>query len=56
VEAENPQALAKAIVSVAGMSEEERNKLGLNGRQYVEKYHDIKILADKLEDALGWRT
>jgi len=56
VEAENPQALAEAIVSIAKMSEEERNKLGLNGRHYVEKYHDIKILADKLEDALGWRT
>jgi len=28
----------------------------LNGRRYVEKYHDIRVLADQLETILGWKS
>jgi len=56
VEPEDPEALAKAIIQIYEMPEERRRELGLNGRRYVEKYHDIRILADQLETILGWKS
>jgi len=56
VEPEDPEALAKAIIQIYEMPEEERRELGLNGRRYVEKYHDIRVLADQLETILGWKS
>jgi len=56
VEPENPEALAKAIIEIYEMPEEKRRELGLNGRRYVEKYHDIRMLADQLETILGWKS
>jgi len=47
---DNPQALAEAIIELYKMSPEERRKMGLNGRKYVEKYHSIPVLVDKLEE------
>ena len=52
VESGNPEILAEGILKIQKMSEEEREQLGANGRAYVEKYHNIKILADKLEKIL----
>ncbi|ACK41873.1 MULTISPECIES: glycosyltransferase family 4 protein [Dictyoglomus] len=46
---DNPQALADAIIKLYKMSPEERRAMGLNGRKYVEKYHSIPVLVDKLE-------
>ncbi len=34
------------------MPEEERVKMGMNGRKYVEKYHSIPVLVDKLEEVI----
>ena len=48
---ENPEAMAVAVMDVAGMTPAERLRLGKNGRKYVEQYHDIKLLAEKLESA-----
>ena len=48
----DPKALAKAILKIKDLSEEEREKMGLNGRRYVEKYHNIEGLAKKLEKIL----
>jgi len=31
------------------MSPTERERMGRRGRKYVEKYHNISILVDKLE-------
>jgi len=56
VELENAEALAKAIIDVYRMSEEKRRELGLNGRRYIEKYNDIRVLADQLETILGWKS
>jgi len=56
VEPENPEALAEAIIKIYELSEEERIELGKNGRRYVEKYYDIKVLADKLEALLDWQS
>jgi glycosyltransferase involved in cell wall biosynthesis len=46
---DNSQALADAIIKLYKMSPEERRTMGLNGRKYVEKYHSIPVLVDKLE-------
>ena len=52
VEPGNAEALAKGIVKIQEMAPEERQKLGANGRAYVEKYHSSKVLAEKLEKIL----
>jgi len=52
VEPENPEALAKGIVKIQEMAPEERQKLGANGRAYVGKYHNTRILVDILEKIL----
>jgi len=52
VEPENPDALAQGIIKIMKMAPEEREKLGANGRAYVEKYHNIRVLADILEKIL----
>jgi glycosyltransferase involved in cell wall biosynthesis len=46
---ENPKKMAEAIIKLYKMSPEERNKMGQRGREYVEKYHSIPVLVDKLE-------
>lgn len=52
VEAENPAALAEAIIKIKNMTPEERKSLGENGRKYVEKYYSTKVLVNKLESIL----
>jgi len=52
VEPENPEALAEGIVKIQEMALEEREKLGTNGRAYVEKYHNTRVLGDILEKIL----
>ena len=49
---ENPEKMAEAIIKLYNMSPEERNKMGQRGREYVEKYHSIPVLVDKLEKVL----
>jgi len=44
----NPQALAEAIIKLYRMPKEEREAMGHRGRVYVEKHHDISVLARKL--------
>ena len=51
--ADDPDALANAISTLAGMSPEERWQLGLHGRRYVEQNHDFARLAVKLETILA---
>ncbi|MDD3101653.1 MAG: glycosyltransferase family 4 protein [Patescibacteria group bacterium] len=46
---ENPQIMADAIVHLCQTSLEEREKMGQNGKEYVEKYHSIPVLVNKLE-------
>lgn len=52
VEPENSDALAKGILKIENMTLEERRKLGTNGRAYVEKYYNTRVLADILEKIL----
>lgn len=49
---ENPEALAQAITKLVTLKPEERIQMGKNGLEYVKKHHDIRVLADKLEELL----
>jgi len=48
----NPQALADAIIKLSKTPSEKREAMGRRGREYVEKYHAIPVLAEKLEKML----
>ncbi len=50
VEAENPEAIADAILKLYNMPEEQRNALGKNGKEYVLKYHTYEKITDKFEE------
>lgn len=52
VAAENPGAVADGIRMFLNMSETERLVLGRKGRIYMETHHDIKHLAERLEQNL----
>ncbi len=45
IEPENPQALADAIKRISAMSAQERSKMGMAGREYVEQHHVYHTLA-----------
>jgi glycosyltransferase involved in cell wall biosynthesis len=44
----DPEALAEGILKIFHMSKEERERLGVNGRAYVEKHHNISTLGEAL--------
>jgi len=44
----HPELLADAVINLASLSFEERAEMGRRGRQYVEKNHDIRKLAETL--------
>tara|TARA_B100000886_G_C20423710_1_gene492864 strand:+ start:943 stop:2148 length:1206 start_codon:yes stop_codon:yes gene_type:complete len=49
VQPENPKDIANAILKLYKMPVSKRNKLGQNGRSYVEKYHSYEQLAKQYE-------
>lgn len=49
VEPGNAKEFIRGILKIKKMSTDERLKLGENGLAYVNKYHNIAMLADKLE-------
>jgi len=53
VEAENSQAIAKAIIKLYKLSPEERKILGENGRRYLLQNYTYKSLAYKLGEILN---
>ena len=52
VPAEDPTALAEAIIKLMNTSEEERDLMGQKGREYVIKNHDYRVLAKKYLDVM----
>jgi len=44
----DPEALADAVIRLSQMPKEEREAMGRRGREYVEKYHSIPMLAERL--------
>ena len=53
VPADDADALANSISTLAGLAREERWQLGLNGRRYAEQNHNFARLAVKLETILA---
>lgn len=49
---EDPSSIADCIKEIISLQPEERAKMGRNGRDYLKKHFDIKILTDKLEKTL----
>ena len=52
VEAENPQAIADAILRLYQMSPEQRSEMGENGKEYVLKHHTYEKLALQYKEIL----
>lgn len=52
VEAENPNALAGAILKLNSMSKAERESIGNNGKVFVYREHDYKVLAKKFLEGM----
>ena len=52
VPAEDPTALSEAIDDLTSRTPEERVRMGQNGLEHFKKHHDIRILADRLEQVL----
>ena len=49
----DPRAMADAIRNVMAMTPEERRSMGLRGRAYVERHHDVADLARRVEAVLS---
>ncbi len=52
VEAENTNAIAEAIIQLFQMTQEEREKIGLAGREYVTRFHSYEKLANKFLESV----
>ena len=49
---ESEEEIAQAIDNLLSLSEEERNRLGENGKRYYEKKYDFNAILDEIETAL----
>lgn len=52
IEAEDPQAIADAVIQLYKLSDFERSVLGNNGHQYVLQHLEYKMIAEKLESII----
>jgi glycosyltransferase involved in cell wall biosynthesis len=52
VPAEDPAALAGAIIRLKDMPDEKRIEMGKKGIDYAKKYHEMEILADQFDQLL----
>ncbi len=52
VDSEDPEDMAAALRNLAEMTPEERWKMGLKGRRYVEERHSFALLARRFEEVL----
>jgi glycosyltransferase involved in cell wall biosynthesis len=53
VPAEDAEALADAVEALQSLTAEERVQMGRNGREYLERVHGLRLLTDRLENALS---
>ncbi len=51
---ENPGEMAKAIIKLCGLSDDERRDTGMRGYEYVMKYHSVPVLVPKLLEVLEY--
>lgn len=49
---EDPKAFAAAVRRLRALPEEERQRLGANGRRFVLAHHEFRILSDRFLDAV----
>lgn len=56
VKPEDPAAFIGAVSRLRLLSEDQRRRLGENGRRYVVKHHDYRILAQRFLEAARGRT
>jgi len=49
---EDPAALAMAIKELVALTPEARARMGANGKSYAKEFHDVMVLADRLEAVL----
>ncbi|MCF6242164.1 MAG: glycosyltransferase family 4 protein [Bacteroidales bacterium] len=47
IKPESPQEIVKALFKFKEMDEKEKRQMGINGFNYVIKYHDYKVLAEE---------
>ena len=52
IKPEDPGQMAEAIMKIYGMSDDERLRMGLKGRIFVENNFDVPIQVNKLEEAI----
>jgi glycosyltransferase involved in cell wall biosynthesis len=52
IPAEDPKALAEAVLHLVSLTPEERVEMGQNGLEYLLQHHDIRLLAERLEQVL----
>ena len=52
IEAEDPEAIADAVIRLYGLSDSERSVLGNNGYQYVLQHLEYNMIAEKLESII----
>lgn len=53
IESENPEQLADTVIAMRNMSSEQRHLMGVRGRRYVEREHDVPVLVSRLQDVLN---
>lgn len=49
VPSEDPAAIAAAILELKALSQEDRQRMGMNGYQYIMKNYDYEVLAQRME-------
>jgi glycosyltransferase involved in cell wall biosynthesis len=52
VPAEDPEAMAQAIVKLCGLSDNERREMGKRGHDYVMKHNSVPVLVDRLLEVM----
>lgn len=52
IPAEDPNAIAEAILKLKALPREELDQMGLNGHHYIKARYDYEILARKMEDIM----
>ena len=48
----NPGALAEVLLKISSMSPQERFLMGANGQKYVREHHNLRVLAEKMNELL----
>lgn len=49
---ENPEALAAAVKELMALNPAARAQMGANGKAYARQFHDVTVLADRLESII----